>query len=104
MAPIDSLERCMAILHLEKIKTNGAGLRALGAYAMADGFLGVLRHERLELGLGFLMLEIGLPRAAEHARKLRPGIRCGHVDDPDGLDPGPRRLDAEQARGLAALH
>ena len=43
------------------------------------------------------------PGRAEQPGKLRPGIGCAHVDDPDGFDPRPRRLDAEQARGLAAL-
>ncbi len=37
------------------------------------------------------------------AGKFRPGIRRAHVDDADGLDPWPRRLDAEEARGLAVL-
>ena len=33
--------------------------------------------------------------------KLRPGDWTTHIDDPDGLDPRPRRLDAKQARGFA---
>src|SRR6516164_1831850 len=61
IAPIDSLERCMAILHLEKIETDGAGLRALGPHSVADCLLGIVGHEAFELSLGFLMLEIGLP-------------------------------------------
>jgi hypothetical protein len=32
-----------------------------------------------------------------------PGVGCTHIHDPDRLDPRPRGLDAEQARGLAAL-
>ena len=35
--------------------------------------------------------------------KLRPGIGGAHIDNAHRLDPRPRRLDAEQARGLAAL-
>lgn len=32
-----------------------------------------------------------------------PTLRAAHVDGSDGLNPGPRRLNAEEARGLAAL-
>ena len=44
IAPMVSLERCMTGLRLMEIETDGAGLRALGPYAMANGFFGVLRH------------------------------------------------------------
>ena len=57
IAPIVSLQRCMTGLHVKEVKTDGAGFGALGAHAMADGFLGVLRHQLLELGLGRLMLQ-----------------------------------------------
>ena len=53
--------------------------------------------------LGPLMLEEGRAGGAEYAGEFRPGIGRAHVDDPDSLDPRPRRLDAEQARGLATL-
>ena len=42
--------------------------------------------------------------AAEHVGEFRPGIGSAHVHDAHGLDPRPRRLDAEQARRLAGLH
>ena len=35
------------------------------------------------------------PGVAEQRCELAPGIRRTHVDDADGLDPWPRRLDAE---------
>ena len=93
----------MAALHLEQIEADGAGFRALGANAVADRLLGVFRHQAFQFGLGFLMLEEGGAGRAEYAGEFRPGIGGAHVDDPHRLDPRPRRLDAEQARGLAAL-
>ena len=56
-----------------------------------------------EFGLGLLVLEEGGAGRAEHAGELGPGIGRAHVDDPHRLDPWPRRLDAEEARGLATL-
>ena len=55
---------------------------------MAGGFLRVLRHEGLELGLGPLVVEEGRAGGAEEAGELRPGIGLAHVDDPNRLDPG----------------
>jgi hypothetical protein len=43
------------------------------------------------------------PLATEY-RALGPGIGGGHVDDADGRNARPRRLDPKQVRGLAALH
>ena len=80
-------------------KLIGAGFRALGADAMADRLLGVLRHQRLEFGLGLFVLEMGCRVSRKDAGKLRPGIGGAHIDDPDRLDPRLRRLDPEQARG-----
>ena len=70
---------------------------------MADGFLGVLRHQAFEFGLGSLVLEKGGRVSAKEAGEFRPGIGRAHVDDPDRLDPRPWRLNTEEARGLAAL-
>ena len=50
------------------------------------------------------MLHKRLPGAAEDAGKFTPGIRRTHIDNSDGFDPGFGWFDAEQARGLAALH
>src|ERR1039458_9623979 len=64
-APIDSLERCMAALHLEQIEADGAGFGALGSNPVADRLLGVFGHQPLEFGLGPLMLEEGGAGRAE---------------------------------------
>src|SRR5262245_14749240 len=100
MAPIDSLERCMATLHAQDIKAHRTGFGSFGSDAMADRFLGVLGHKRLELRLGVLMLEVSLARAPKHASEFRPGIGCAHVDDAHRCDPRGRRLEAKQARRL----
>src|SRR6516162_698448 len=104
IVPIDSLHRCMAGLHFKKIEADRARFGALSPHPVADRFLGVLRHEGLELGLGFLVLKEGLPGAAEDSGKFGPRVRGAHVHDSHRLDPRPRRLDPEQARGLAALN
>ena len=49
------------------------------------------------------MLQKGLPGTAEQSGKFRPRVRGAHVHDPHRFDPWSRRLDSEQARGLAAL-
>src|ERR1700728_4006270 len=67
IAPIVSLDRCMAVPLGEKIKADRARLRALGPNAMAGGFLGVLWHQGLELGLGPPMVEKSRSRGAEEA-------------------------------------
>ena len=51
----------------EKIKADGTRLRTLGANALARGFLGVLRHQGLEFGLGSLW-----SRKAERVAQNRP--------------------------------
>jgi hypothetical protein len=40
---------------------------------MADRLLGILRHQSLELSLGILMLEMGLPCPGKETGKLRLG-------------------------------
>ena len=41
IVPMVSLERCTAVLRLKEIKADGAGFRALGTDAVADGLLGI---------------------------------------------------------------
>ena len=55
----------MAILDVEKIKADGARFRALGPDAMADRLFGILGHQCFQLGFGPLMVQEGLPSAAE---------------------------------------
>jgi len=64
----------------------------------------VLGDEGLKLRLGFLMIEKGLPGSAEDRRELGPGVRSRHVNDPHRRQARARRIDPEQARGLAILH
>src|SRR6266571_7020073 len=71
---------------------------------MTEGLLGILGHQALELSLGFLVVEEGLPGIAENACELAPRVRGAHVDDTHRRNPRARRLDAEQAWGLAVLH
>src|SRR5438132_492782 len=78
IAPIVSLERCMGRLPVAEVEAHRAGFRALGANAVTDGLLGVLRDEALELGLGLLMLEKGLPGVAVGGGELGPGVRGTH--------------------------
>src|SRR3954466_14200126 len=98
-----SLDRGITGLRLLEIKTNRAGFRAFGPDAMPNRFLGVLRHQLLQLGLGGVVFGMGAAGLTKHTCEFGPGIRCAHVDDSDRLDLGPGRLDIKQARGLAAL-
>src|SRR5689334_1992826 len=93
IAPIVSLERCMAGLQVDELEAHGAGLGALRPHAMADRLLGILRHQLFELGLGPLVVEEGGPGGAEQAGELSPDIGGAHVDDADRLDARPGRLD-----------
>src|SRR6202521_2826948 len=61
-AAIDSLDRCMGGLRLEDIEADGSVLRAAGPDPVTDALLGVLREERLKLGLGSFVFDIGLAR------------------------------------------
>src|SRR2546423_288739 len=103
MAPMVSLERCMIRLHFHQVKADGAGFRASGAQTAAGGFLGILRHHFLELGLSALVFLMGRTGAAVYGCKFRPCVGPAHVDNADRLQPGPWRLDPEQVRGLASL-
>src|SRR5271157_604447 len=104
IAPMLSLDRCMASLRSEKIETDRPRLRSLGANAVAGGFLRVLRHQGLELGLRPFVVEKGGTGGAEEAGELRPRIGLAHVNDPNRIDPRPRRLEAIGPRGLAGLN
>ena len=65
----------------DHVETDGARLRALGADAMSEGLLSVLRHEGLQFGTGGLVRRMCIAGADEHGRMFRPGVRGGHVDD-----------------------
>src|ERR1700691_6204950 len=91
-----SLDRCMNILHFEEVEADGAGFRALGPDTMSDRLMGILRHQPFEFGLGLFVLGMGRLGAGKNAGEFRPRIRGSHVDNPYGIDPGVRRLQAEQ--------
>src|ERR1700704_6561953 len=74
IAPMVSLERCMTDLRHLEIKADGARFGSLGADAMPDGLLGILRHQLLPLDLGGFLRQEGLARLAKHTRQCRPGI------------------------------
>src|ERR1700728_2368841 len=104
---MESLVRCMIALLAavtgQQIKTDGAGLRALGANAMAGCFLGILRYEPLQLGLGAFMLEMSRAGAGKDPGELRPGIGSRHIDHAHGRDPRLWWLNAKWFWFLAAL-
>src|SRR5258708_2596414 len=81
MAPIDSLECCIACLHLEDIEADGARFRAFSPDAMADRLLGVLGHQAFQFGLGVLVLQKCRSGLAKDPGEFRPRIRRAHVDD-----------------------
>src|ERR1019366_3820900 len=103
ITPIVSLQRCMTGLHIDQVETDGTGFRALGAQAMAERFLGVLGHYFFEFRFRALVFQERRAGAAIDGRKFSPDVGRAHIDDAHRLDPWSRCLDAEQARGLAAL-
>src|SRR5262249_26719063 len=103
-AATDSLDRAMARLRLQEIKAHCPGFRAFGAHPMADRFLGVFWHQRLEFGSCPFVVEKGRPRIAKQSRKLGPGVRETHVDDPDDVEPGAGWLRIGEVRRLTGLH
>jgi hypothetical protein len=78
--------------------------KALGFHAVANGLLGIFGHEGFEFALGSFVVEKGAPSVPAERRKLRPGIRCPHIDDADGLDARPRRFSIDETRHFARLH
>src|SRR6185437_4151007 len=101
MAPMVSLERCIG--SLPEIEVDGAGFRAFGLETMAGGLPGVLRHQFLQAGLGLLMFLVRGPGPPIAGGKFGPAVGAAHVDDLDGFQPGPWRLDAKQFWGVAVL-
>src|SRR4051812_1233027 len=72
IAAIDGLELCMRPSDLRNVEADRSGLRALCSHATAEGLLGVLGHERLELRFRLLVLDEGRPGSAVHPSELRP--------------------------------
>src|ERR1019366_8504254 len=103
-AATDSLDRGMTDLHVHEIEADRTSLGSARADAMAKGFLGILRHQRLELALGPFVIEIGRTRATKAPNNLCPRIRAAHVDDPYGFNSGSWRLGIEQPGWLSGLN
>lgn len=59
IAPIVSLDRCMAFLQLEQLEADSAGFRALSAHATPKRLLRILWHQSFELRLRALVLDKG---------------------------------------------
>src|SRR5262245_16273369 len=93
----------MARLHVQGLKADSAGLRSLGPHPVARGLPGVLRHKSLQLALGAVMLNRSSAGHSIKVCKLRPRVRAAHIDASDRLEPGSRRLDAEEVRGFTAF-
>src|SRR3954471_19445903 len=100
--PICSLQRCIATA--QQIKADRAGLGSPGPDAVAGRLLGILGNEFFQLC--FCQLVLAIRRSGPHigGSKLRPEIGRTHIYDPDGLEPRPGWLNAEQARRLTGLH
>src|SRR5262252_7682899 len=60
-AATDSLDRCMGRLHRQDVKAHCSRSGASSSDPMANGLLGVLRHQGLELAFRPLMIETRLP-------------------------------------------
>src|SRR5712671_27008 len=74
IAPMVSLERCMARLHVHEIEAHRPGLGALGPDPVPDRLLGVLRHDGLKFSFGPFMLEKSRAGGAKYARQIGPCI------------------------------
>src|SRR3954471_3053544 len=103
MAPIDSLDRCMATLLAEEIKADGPGLRPLRPHPETGGFLRIFRHKRFQGGFCGFMLLVGRSCPPESGRKLRPAVGPAHVDGADRFQPGSRRFNTKHMWDFAVL-
>src|SRR6516162_8305919 len=75
IAPMVSLDRCIAVLRTQKIETDCARLRAFGPDAVTRCLLSVLWHQGLELRLCVLM-----SRKAERVAQKSPANSAQELD------------------------
>src|SRR5205814_9780349 len=80
IAPMRSLERCIGILHRKRTEADGARFGSLGAQAVADRLLGIVRNELFELRLGGLVIAV---------RRADPQISRGKLRRARNTDVGP---------------
>ena len=71
---------------------------------MAARFLRIFWDQLFQLRLCGIVLEISRTGPMKDSGKLSPRIGRAHVDRSNCFDPGPRGLDAKQARALAGLN
>src|SRR5271155_4240154 len=72
---IDSLDRCIASLRAtQDVKAHCTRFRALGPNAVADGLLGIFRHQAFEFGLGLLVLKMSGSGPGKDTGEFRPCI------------------------------
>src|SRR5450830_870490 len=104
IAPMVSLDWCIAHHHVEEIEADRSGFGTFGLDAVAERLFGILRHQDFEFHFGPFMLQEGRASLAKYPRQFGPGIGCAHINDPHRCDPGSGWFGAKQARGLATLN
>src|SRR5450759_5647298 len=82
IAPMVSLDRGIARLHVEEIEADRSGFGTFGLDAVAEGLFGILRHQDFEFGFGPFMVQEGRAGLAKYPRQFAPGIGCAHINDP----------------------
>jgi hypothetical protein len=60
---------------------------------MPERLLGILGDQALQLGLRSFVGDVGFPGRPIEGGEFGPRVRAAHVNGPDRLDAGPRRLD-----------
>ena len=101
--PMEPLDWCIAILGMQELNGDGAGFGALGAHAVTDGLLRVLRHEALQFSLGALVFEKCRVFSSKRAGEFCPRIGNAHIDGMDRCYPRLRWLDTAQRVGGSPL-
>src|SRR5580704_15815388 len=76
---MDGLDLCTATLHAQEIKAHRPRLRALGADAVPNRLLGILRHQTLQFCLRLFMFEVRRTGPREGSCELRPGVGGAHI-------------------------
>src|SRR5690242_17877591 len=94
----------MPRLSFQNIEPDGARFNAPSAHSMPDRFLGVLRHERLQFGLGAFVIKKSASRAAKRRSEFRPRVGCAHIHYSEDLKPRSRRLGIYKVRRVPRLY
>ena len=97
--PIDSLDRCMGRLRVKRSKLTAPDFERLARTPWPMASLASSGISALSSALARSWSRKAGRVVRNSAGELRPGIGRAHVDDPDRLDPRPRRLDADRGEG-----